>query len=108
MKKITILHNSRCSKSRCALKILQDQNCDLEIIDYIKNIPSKKEIKNILDKLGLDAIDIVRKKEAIYLKKFKGKTFSSTEWIQILTEYPNRFEIQIFFEYFPKRINYLK
>jgi len=88
MKKITILHNSRCSKSRCALKILQGQNCELEIIDYIKNTPSKKEIKNILDKLGLAAIDIVRKKEAIYLKKFKGKTFSNTEWIQILTEYP--------------------
>ena len=50
MKKITILHNNRCSKSRSALKVLQDENCEIEIIDYIKNTPSKKEIKNILDK----------------------------------------------------------
>jgi arsenate reductase len=88
MKKITILHNTRCSKSRCALQVLQDENCEIEIIDYIKNTPSKKEIKTILDKLGLNAVDIVRKKEPIYLEKFKGKTFTNTEWIQILIEHP--------------------
>ena len=48
----------------------------------------QKEIKNILDKLGLNAVDIVRKKEPIFLEKFKGKTFTNTEWIQILTEHP--------------------
>ena len=88
MKKITILHNTRCSKSRCALQVLHDQNCEVEIIDYVKNTPSKKDIKTILDKLGLNAVDIVRKKEPIFIEKFKGKTFTNTEWIQILVEYP--------------------
>jgi arsenate reductase len=88
MKKVTILHNNRCSKSRCALQILQEENCEIEVIDYLKNTPSKKEIKTILDKLGLNAIDIVRKKEPIFIEKFKNKTFTNTEWIQILTEYP--------------------
>lgn len=88
MKKVTILHNNRCSKSRLALKVLQDENCEIEIIDYIKNTPSKKELKTILDKLGLNAFDIIRKKEPIFLEKFKGKTFTNSEWIQLLTEHP--------------------
>ncbi|MBP6755697.1 MAG: arsenate reductase (glutaredoxin) [Bacteroidia bacterium] len=88
MKKVTILHNNRCSKSRLALKVLQDENCEIEIIDYIKNTPSKKGLKIILDKLGLSAIEIVRKKEPIFLEKFKGKTFTNSEWIQLLTEHP--------------------
>jgi arsenate reductase len=88
MKKVTIYHNTRCSKSRSALKVLQDEHCEIEIIDYIKNTPSKMQIKNILDKLGLSAVDIVRKKEPIFLKNFKGKSFTNTEWIQILTEHP--------------------
>lgn len=88
MKKVQILHNPRCGKSREALKMLQDENCDIEIIEYLKKIPTKKELKHILDKLGLKAIDIVRKKEDVFLKKFKNKTFTNDEWIQILTEYP--------------------
>ncbi len=88
MKKVQILHNPRCGKSREALKLLQDEGCDIEIIEYLKDIPTKKELKNILDKLGLKAVDIVRKKEAIFLEKFKNKTFTNEEWIQILIENP--------------------
>jgi len=88
MKKVQILHNPRCGKSREALKLLQAENCDIEVIEYLKNIPTKKELKNILDKLGLKAFDIVRKKESVYLEKFKNKTFTNDEWIQLLIENP--------------------
>ena len=37
MKKIQILHNPRCGKSREALKLLQDEGCDIEIIEYLKH-----------------------------------------------------------------------
>ena len=88
MKKVQILHNPRCGKSREALKLLQDERCEIEIIEYLKNIPTKKELKNILDKLGLKAFDIVRKKETVFLEKFKNKTFTNDEWIQIMIENP--------------------
>jgi arsenate reductase (glutaredoxin) len=88
MSKITIYHNPRCGKSREALGILHAYNCNVEIIQYLKNIPTKKDIKTLLSKLGLKAVDIVRKKEAIYLEKFKDKKFTNEEWIQILIEYP--------------------
>lgn len=88
MKKIQILYNPRCSKCREALSLLEGENCEIEIVEYLKDNITKKELKNILAKLGLKAVDIVRKKEELYLKKFHNKKFTNEEWIQILLENP--------------------
>ena len=31
-----IFHNPRCSKSRQTLKLLEDNNCEIEIINYLE------------------------------------------------------------------------
>jgi arsenate reductase len=87
-KKIQILYNPRCSKCREALSLLEGESCEIEIVEYLKESLTKKELKNILAKLGLKAADLVRKKEDLYLKKFKDKKFTNEEWIQILLENP--------------------
>ncbi len=86
--KITIYHNTRCSKSREACSILQDENIPFETIEYLKNPPTQSEIKDLLKKLGMKAEDIVRKGEPLYKEKFKDKKYSETEWIKILSENP--------------------
>lgn len=86
--KVQILYNPRCSKCREALSFLEGESCEIEIIEYLKDIPTKKELKAILAKLGLKAVDIVRKKEDLFLKKFQNKKFTNEEWIQILLENP--------------------
>ena len=88
MKKVQILYNPRCSKCREALSFLEEEGCEIEIREYLKKPLSKKELKDILSKLGLKAIDILRKKESIFLEKFKNKTFTNDEWVQILLENP--------------------
>lgn len=88
MKKVQILYNPRCSKCREALGLLEAENCEVEVVEYLKETITKKELKSILAKLGLKAVDIVRKKEALYLKNFKDKRFTNEEWIQILLENP--------------------
>lgn len=85
---IEIYHNKRCSKSRCALDILNNRDEQLIIHDYLKTPPTKKQLKDLLAKLGIKASELVRKKEPIYLEKFKDKKFTETEWITILTENP--------------------
>ena len=47
MSKVTILYNPRCSKCRQALSLLEGENCEIEIVDYLKNVPTKKELKTI-------------------------------------------------------------
>ena len=87
-KQITILYNPRCSKCREALGHLEEGHCEIEIVEYLKKPLTKKQLKEILAKLGVRAIDIVRQKEELFVKKFSGKKFTNEEWIQILLENP--------------------
>lgn len=61
---VTIYHNPRCSKSRQTLAILEEKGVDHDIVEYLKEPPSKAALKRILGMLGMKAHDIVRKKEA--------------------------------------------
>lgn len=62
----TIYHNPRCSKSRETLALLEQQGCDIQIIEYLKQPPSADEIKHILTLLNVSARELMRVKEAEY------------------------------------------
>ena len=49
-------------------------------------------MKSILFKLGVSPTEILRKGEAIFKEKFKGKEFSDEEWLKILVENPKLIE----------------
>lgn len=85
---LKIYHNSRCSKSRGACQILNENHIDTEIIEYLHTPPTQYEIIQLLEKLNMKAFDIVRKGEDTYKSNFAGKEFSESEWIQILAEHP--------------------
>jgi len=87
-----IYHNPRCSKSRQTLQIIKDAGVNVEIIDYLKDIPTKEELLKILNQLNLKAKDIVRQGEQLYKEKLKNKNFSEEEWIQIMIENPKLIE----------------
>ena len=61
---VTIYHNPRCSKSRQTLQLLQDNNVEPTIIEYLETPPSADELTEILAKMGVGPRDILRKKEA--------------------------------------------
>ena len=83
-----IFHNKRCSKSREALELLKENNCEIEIRDYLNVPPTKKEIKDILTMLKCKPFDIVRKTESIFLENYKDKKITDAKWIDILSKYP--------------------
>lgn len=85
---IKIYHNPRCSKSRETLELLREKGIEPEITEYQKEHPDKAELKAILKKLGIPAIELVRKNEDIFKEKFKGKELSEEQWIEALVEYP--------------------
>ncbi|BDD06225.1 arsenate reductase (glutaredoxin) [Aureibacter tunicatorum] len=89
-----ILHNPRCSKSRQTLEILQDTGSidKLEIVKYLETPPTADELKEILNKLGIPAKDLIRKGEEIYKTQFKGKELSEEEWIEAMIAYPKLIE----------------
>lgn len=64
MSKFTILHNPRCTKSRNALKLLEEKKLSIEVIEYLDNALSQKEIKELLGKADFEIKDLIRTKEA--------------------------------------------
>lgn len=66
MTQTTIYHNPRCSKSRETLALLEQQGCDIILVEYLKNPPTAKDIRDILAKLGISARQLMRTKEAEY------------------------------------------
>lgn len=66
MSDIQIYHNPRCSKSRQTLALLQEQGIEPGIIEYLKDIPSADELKQVLSKLGISARELLRTKEDAY------------------------------------------
>ena len=64
--KVIIYHNPKCSKSRETLQILQDNNIEPEIIDYLEDPPAAQKLKEIIAMLGISARDLIRSGEPEY------------------------------------------
>ena len=63
--KATIYHNPNCGTSRKTLEILRDSGCDVWIHEYLKNPPSKDELKRLYDRAGIAPREGLRSKEAL-------------------------------------------
>lgn len=85
---LKIYHNTRCSKSRDVCTLLQKKKVKAEIIEYLKNPPTQKEIKELLKMLGMKASELVRTKEPLYKEKFEGRKTTEAQWLKILAENP--------------------
>jgi arsenate reductase len=70
------------------LEEIRKTSNEIEVIEYLKKVPSIKELKILLAKLNLEPSQIVRTSENLFKEKFKGKNFTDEEWIQILYENP--------------------
>ena len=66
MTQATIFHNPRCSKSRQTLALLEQQDCDITIVEYLKQPPSEQQIAEILALLNLAPRQLMRTKEEQY------------------------------------------
>lgn len=89
---LKIYHNPRCSKSRQTLDIIHQAGADVEIVEYLKEVPTAEELKSLLSKLNLQAEDILRKGEAIFKEQFKGQSHTNDEWIEIMVANPKLIE----------------
>ena len=85
---IQIYHNPRCGKSRNCLAFLEDSKNDFEIIRYLEDSPSFQELTNLIKKLSIKPIELVRQKEKVWIENFKGKIISDEEIISAMVQNP--------------------
>ncbi len=63
---IRIYHNTRCSKSRAALALLEQHGVPFEVIHYLDNPPAASELSELLQQLGMGARELLRTGEMEY------------------------------------------
>lgn len=82
---ITILHNSRCSKSREALAFLEARNLEFQIRYYLEEPLSKQEIGTLLSQLGISVKEVIRNNEKEW-KEIPNREYLTdealVEWIE--------------------------
>lgn len=83
-----IYHNPRCGTSRTTLGLIREAGIEPEIVEYLKTPLSGAEIRALLDKLGISAEELIRKRESLYKENFKEKTLDEAGWIQVMVDHP--------------------
>lgn len=89
---IKIYHNPRCTKSRQGLALLEEAKVTFETIKYLDTPVTKAELEEIIAKLNITPIQLVRKNEAIWKEQFKGKELSDDAIIDAMIEFPKLME----------------
>ena len=80
-------------KSRQTLQLLNDNNIEADIVEYLKTPPSTEALRDILDKLGLQPRQLMRTKEDIYKElNLDDESLTDEQLIQAMIENPKLIE----------------
>ncbi|MGW6462234.1 arsenate reductase family protein [Streptomyces sp. NPDC055078] len=84
--------NPACSKCRSAIDLLDAEGAAYTVRRYLEDVPSEDEIREVLDRLGLEPWDITRTQEAaakvLGLKEWAREASSRNRWIEALARHP--------------------
>ena len=92
MRDVQIWHNPRCSKSRAAMTLLEENGIEVEVIKYLEAELDEAMIKELLLKLDIDAIDLMRTKEDKYKELMLDKMGDEGVLIRAMTRFPKLIE----------------
>jgi arsenate reductase len=86
---LKVYYKANCATCQTALSLIRKNSKEkIEKTEYLVDVPSEKEIREILKLLEIKAEELVRKKEPVYKKKFEGKRLTEKEWIQVMIKNP--------------------
>ncbi|WP_406460527.1 arsenate reductase family protein [Streptomyces sp. NBC_01622] len=84
--------NPACSKCRSAVSLLDAQGAEYTVRRYLEDVPSEAEIRDVLERLGLEPWDITRTQEAVAkelgLKEWARDASSRERWVSALAAHP--------------------
>ncbi len=93
----TLYHNTRCSKSRGALELLQARGIEPDVVYYLETPPSPAQLRELLRMLGIPARDLLRKGEDAYRELgLDDASLSEDALIEAMAEHPKLIERPVF------------
>ena len=90
---VTIYFNPQCSKCRLSLELLEKEGQQLEVIEYLSTPPDAATLESILDMLGIEPRELMRKHEKEYTEAgLDNPGLSRPELIEAMIKYPRIIE----------------
>ena len=87
--KIRILYNPKCSKCRLTMDILNEKGVSTVVTEYLTTPPDSTELSDILNMLGLEPRELMRKHEVPYKEhNLDNPDLSREQLIQAMIEHP--------------------
>lgn len=83
-----IYYNPECSKCQEAKGILEVNNCEFGVREYLKDPPSVAELKDLLKLLNCTPADITRKGEPLFATLIDERRLDEESWLGVLSENP--------------------
>ncbi|HEX5567464.1 MAG TPA: ArsC/Spx/MgsR family protein [Streptomyces sp.] len=84
--------NPACSKCRSAVKLMDAEGAQYTVRRYLDDPPSEEELREVLERLGLEPWDITRTQEAeakeLGLREWPREPGARDRWIAALARHP--------------------
>ena len=89
---VTIYHNPRCSTSRKTLEYLREDGLSSTIIEYLKDTPTKEELRALFDRMGIPVHQGIRTKETEYTELGLSEDTPEDELLDAVVAHPRLLE----------------
>lgn len=89
---VTIYHNPRCSTSRKTLEYLREDGLSPTIIEYLKDTPTKEELRALFDRMGIPVHQGIRTKETEYTELGLSEDTPEDELLDAVVAHPRLLE----------------
>ncbi len=91
---MVIWHNSKCSKSRECIKVLDEKNIKFDIREYLEDTPTKVEMKDLINMMNISNIrEMMRIKEDEYKElNLSNQDKSDDDLIDAMVKFPKLIE----------------
>ncbi|GJL85650.1 MAG: arsenate reductase [Micavibrio sp.] len=84
-----IYYNGKCGTCRNTLAILTEAGHEPELINYLKDTPTKEELSSLIDQMGVEPREAMRAKEAVYKElALDNPNLSRSELIEAMVDNP--------------------
>jgi arsenate reductase len=86
---VTIYHNPACGTSRNTLAMIRNAGIEPQVIEYLKNPPSREELSDLIVRAGMTPRELLREKGTPYAELgLDDKTLTDEKLIDAMMAHP--------------------
>lgn len=86
---VTIYHNPACGTSRNTLGLIQNSGEEPRVVEYLKSPPSRDELFDLIERMGIPPRDLLRQKGTPYAELgLDDPTLSDDQLIDAMIAHP--------------------